>query len=250
MCFVFEQFQKENPENIKNIAIGIDARNLPKQLKTFPDVFEKLSALAIECQVIYLDAKDNTLLERFSATRRKHPLSNDKTSLAEAITEEERLLKIIEELAQFTIDTSKLSIHQLRESIKQHIHSENAQQMSILCQSFGFKHGIPNDADFVFDVRCLPNPYWNKNLRALTGKDQAVKQYLGSQDSCQKMIQHISSLLITWIPEFEKNNRSYLTIAIGCTGGQHRSVFIVEELNARLNQSFTKIQTRHRELVN
>lgn len=243
-----EQQASEHADNLNHIAVGIDARNLPQQLKTFPEVYSKLQSLKIDCQIIYLDSNDSTLLERFSATRRKHPLSNDTTSLAEAIAEEERLLSSIEALSQLTVDTSNLSIHQLRDTMKQQIHKENDQQISILCQSFGFKHGTPNDADFVFDVRCLPNPYWNKELRELTGLDKEVQIYLSSQEACQKMLKQISELLLDWIPSFEQNNRSYLTVAIGCTGGQHRSVFIVEELNKLLSKRFTKLQTRHREL--
>lgn len=249
-----EQIEQENinkPSTIlDNIAVGIDARNLPNQLANFPDIVKKLKSINLNCRIIYLDSNTETLLKRFSLTRRKHPLSNEKISLLEAINSEERLLQPIEQLAELTIDTSHLTIHQLREAIKQQIYRNPTQQIAILFQSFGFKHGLPIDADLVFDVRCLPNPHWNAELKALTGLDQRVQAFLSQQSICKEMITEIYQYLSRWLPEFEKNDRSYMTIAIGCTGGKHRSVFVVEQLATMLAKDFVKIQTRHRDLSN
>ncbi len=249
-----EQIEQENinkPSTIlDNIAVGIDARNLPNQLANFPDIVKKLKSINLNCRIIYLDSNTETLLKRFSLTRTKHPLSNEKISLLEAINSEERLLQPIEQLAELTIDTSHLTIHQLREAIKQQIYRNPTQQIAILFQSFGFKHGLPIDADLVFDVRCLPNPHWNAELKALTGLDQRVQAFLSQQSICKEMITEIYQYLSRWLPEFEKNDRSYMTIAIGCTGGKHRSVFVVEQLATMLAKDFVKIQTRHRDLSN
>jgi len=247
-----EQIEQENlnkPGNtLENIAVGIDARNLPNQLASFPDILKKLKAINLNYRIIYLDSNPETLLKRFSLTRRKHPLSNEKTSLTEAISFEEKLLQPIEQLAELTIDTSHLTIHQLREAIKQQIYKNPTQQIAILLQSFGFKYGLPNDADLVFDVRCLPNPHWDEKLKPLTGLDQPVQAFLSEQVMCTEMITEIYQYLSRWLPEFEKNDRSYMTIAIGCTGGKHRSVFVVEQLASQLVKDFSKIQTRHRDI--
>jgi RNase adapter protein RapZ len=247
-----EQIEQENlnksGNSLENIAVGIDARNLPNQLASFPDILKKLKAINLNYRIIYLDSNPETLLKRFSLTRRKHPLSNEKTSLTEAISFEEKLLQPIEQLAELTIDTSHLTIHQLREAIKQQIYKNPTQQIAILLQSFGFKHGLPIDADLVFDVRCLPNPHWDEKLKPLTGLDQPVQAFLSGQDMCKEMIAEIHHYLSRWLPEFEKNDRSYMTIAIGCTGGKHRSVFVVEQLASLLVKDFSKIQTRHRDI--
>jgi RNase adapter protein RapZ len=249
-----EQIEQENAnktENtLENIAVGIDARNLPKQLGAFPEVINQLKVRHITCRIIYLDSNPETLLKRFSATRRKHPLSNDKLSLSEAIVYEDKLLQSIKQLAELTIDTSNLTIHQLREAIKQQIYKTPTQQISILFQSFGFKYGIPVDADLVFDIRCLPNPHWHESLQPLTGLDKSVQQFLSDQPKVIEMLAEIHGFLTRWLPEFEKNDRSYMTVAIGCTGGKHRSVFLVEQLANMLKSDFSKIQIRHRELAN
>jgi len=237
-----------NKKNIQDIAIGIDARNLTNHLGHFSETLSQLAQLSVECQVIFIDAHDEILLNRFHASRRKHPLSNEQTSLIEAISQEETLLKPIESFASLTVDSSFLTIHQLREQIKQHIYHNKSQQTSILIQSFSYKHGVPIDADIVFDVRCLINPHWQADLQILTGLDKAVQDYLNQDVDCLDMIQDIENYFKRWIPVFEKNNRSYLSIAIGCTGGQHRSVYVSETLAKRLDQSFSKIQIRHREL--
>lgn len=250
---LIEQVQQEAALNnhsdaYDRIAVGIDARNLASQLKDFPKIFQQLNSNHLNCKIIYLDSKDEVLIRRFSTSRRKHPLSSETVSLAEAIASEDKFLKPIEELASLSVDTSNLTIHQLRETIKQEIFQNNSQQTAILIQSFSYKHGIPIDADFVFDARCLPNPHWQTALRELTGLDSKVKSFLGKDEDTQEMLGNISHFLLRWIPEFETNNRSYLTIAIGCTGGQHRSVYLAETLAETLKAKVQKVQVRHREL--
>ncbi len=233
---------------VPRAAVGIDARNHPRQLSQFPDVFNELKQKVDRIQVIFLDADEPTLLKRFSETRRKHPISTDKISLREAIQEEKRLLDPIATSASLHIDTSKLTIHGLRDLVKERVGDERTEGMAILFQSFGFKHGIPTDTDFVFDVRALPNPHWVPGLRQETGLDDGVQQFLTSHDVVMDMIEDIQAYLTKWLPSFEDNNRSYTTIAIGCTGGQHRSVFIAERLTEHFKQLYKNVQARHREL--
>ena len=233
---------------VPRAAVGIDARNHPRQLSQFPDVFNELKQKVDAIQVIFLDADEPTLLKRFSETRRKHPLSNDKISLREAIKEEKRLLDPIATSASLHIDTSKLTLHGLRDLVKERVGDERTEGMAILFQSFGFKHGIPTDTDFVFDVRALPNPHWVPGLRQQTGMDDGVQGFLTSHDVVMDMIEDIQAFLTKWLPSFEANNRSYTTVAIGCTGGQHRSVFIAERLTEHFKQLYKNVQARHREL--
>ncbi|MDX1692155.1 MAG: RNase adapter RapZ [Ketobacteraceae bacterium] len=242
--------QLVNPADtaVPRAAVGIDARNHPNQLSQFPEVFQKLKKIVDTIQVIFLDADEPTLLKRFSETRRKHPISNEKISLREAIQEEKRLLDPISTSASLHIDTSKLTIHGLRDLVKERVGGDQAEGMAILFQSFGFKHGIPTDTDFVFDVRSLPNPHWVSGLRQQTGLDGGVQEFLKSHDAVIEMIEDIQAFLTKWLPTFEENNRSYTTIAIGCTGGQHRSVYIAEQLTDHFKQLYKNVQARHREL--
>ena len=233
---------------VPRTAIGIDARNHPRQISRFSDVLNELKEKVEKIQVVYLDADEPTLLKRFSETRRKHPISNENTSLKEAIQIEKRLLDPIATSASLHIDTSKLTIHGLRDLVKERAGAMNTGGMAILFQSFGFKHGIPTDTDFVFDVRSLPNPHWDPGLRHKTGQDEGVKEFLDSHDAVMDMIEDIRYFLTKWLPSFEENNRSYTTIAIGCTGGQHRSVFIAERLTEHFKQLYKNVQARHREL--
>jgi UPF0042 nucleotide-binding protein len=195
-----------------------------------------------------LDARAPILIKRFSETRRKHPLSNEERGLKEAIALESELLAPIARAADLTIDTSNLSLHELRDLIKQRITEKTAPGLALQFQSFGFKHGIPVDVDFVFDARCLPNPYWKPNLRAHSGREQPVIDFLSQQADVQEMLADISNYLQRWLPRFIANNRSYLTVAIGCTGGQHRSVYLSEELYKTFKALHPNTQLRHREL--
>ncbi len=234
---------------LEQVAVSIDARNISEDLKQFPQIYDTLQASAIECQIIYLDADDNTLLKRFSETRRKHPLSNEQIGLMEAIVYEKELLEPLAGLASLTVNTSTLSLHQLRDIIKNRVAEHDSKGLALLFQSFGFKHGIPVDADMVYDTRCLPNPYWIPELRPYTGLDEPVISYLEQQTDVQEMLQNIITYLERWLPAFQANNRSYITVAIGCTGGQHRSVYLCEKLKQHFNSSSYNAQVRHKELA-
>lgn len=232
---------------INEVAIGIDARNSITQLEKLPNVLANLSAEGIENEVIYLDAMDSVLVKRFSETRRRHPISNDTNTLNEAIERERDMLNPVAASANLIIDTSKLNLHELRDLVKKRVGAQR-EGMALLFQSFGFKNGIPGDADLLFDVRCLPNPHWVPNLRNQTGLDADVQAFLQGHQQVQDMLDDISAFLNAWLPSFVANNRSYMTIAIGCTGGQHRSVYLTEQLIERFKSSFPNVQARHREL--
>ena len=230
------------------IAVGIDARNLAGNLNDFPGILEQLRGSGVQCEVIYLDASPRTLLRRFSETRRRHPLSSDTLDLKRAIALETRILEPIMEVADRCIDTSSMTLHQLRDLITRQIAPDASGLTAVLFQSFAFKRGVPEDADFVFDVRCLPNPHWVPELRPLTGNDAPVIQFMESQTEVAAMLADLSGFLARWIPAFLASNRSYLTIAIGCTGGQHRSVYLCNRLAGQFRAQGINIQARHREL--
>ncbi|HBC56157.1 MAG TPA: RNase adapter RapZ [Gammaproteobacteria bacterium] len=243
-----QQLTSEHLALPNTIAVSIDARNLKNNSEAFFESRKLLTKSQIAVEVIYLETEESTLLRRFSETRRRHPLSNDAVSLTEALTKERQLLAPIAGEADLCIDTTKLHVHQLRQLIKQRLTEGQAQQMSLLFESFGFKHGIPQDADFIFDVRCLPNPYWEPQLRAFDGQSKEIADYLLQHKEVQKMIQDIHHFIHQWLKDFEKNNRSYLTVAIGCTGGRHRSVYIADQLAQQFNQEGVSTLVRHREL--
>ena len=243
-----EQLNKEWGQNHKRIAVGIDARNSSDELENFPELLDKLNNQNLSIQIFFLKAENNTLLKRFSETRRKHPLTSKDVSLADAIELERQLLAPIASSADLYIDTTHTNIYQLRDLIRERVAGSSHEPMSLLFQSFGYKHGVPSDADFVFDVRCLPNPHWESTLRPLTGKDDKVIDYLEKQPAAIEMLEHIKQFMITWIPRFEGESRSYMTIAVGCTGGQHRSVYITESLGEFFGTQRKNVAIRHREL--
>lgn len=230
------------------LAVSIDARNLPGNAEDLKDVIAALRRPDWHTDIIYLDADDKDLLRRFSETRRKHPLSNTNVTLPEAIAKEKSLLSPIASLADLTIDTGHLSTHELCNLIRERMAGDNSQRLQLQFQSFGYKNGIPADADIIFDVRCLPNPYWDPSLRPLTGRDQPVANYLQGYPEVDQMIEDIFTYLKHWVSKFEANNRSYLTVCIGCTGGRHRSVYICESLLKRSQSFHPNIQLRHRDL--
>ncbi|MFT7300197.1 MAG: UPF0042 nucleotide-binding protein [Porticoccus sp.] len=247
---LFQQTTDKHGHNwLENIAVGIDARNLTGDLNQLPKILDQLKATGIDYEVIFLDARASVLIQRFSETRRKHPLSSDQIDLKEAIALETKLLEPITSIANRRIDTSNMTLHQLRDIIKKQIAHTSKGDMAILFESFAFKHGVPSDADFVFDVRCLPNPYWKQALRPFNGNDQPVIEFLGSQPEVAAMLADINGFMTRWIPSFRANNRSYLTIAIGCTGGQHRSVYISNTLSEYYVTQYPNTQVRHRELT-
>jgi UPF0042 nucleotide-binding protein len=233
---------------LPKVAISIDARNLPSDLKRFPELLKQVRDAGIHCDVLFLAATDDVLIKRFSETRRKHPLTDGNLSLGEAIAAELKLLEPIIDLASLKIDTSHLTLYQLRDQLKLRLLSSQTSGPSILIQSFGFKRGVPVDADLVFDVRCLPNPYWKPDLRPLSGRDQQIRDYLDAEADVQDMYQDIYEFLHKWLPRYAAGERSYMSIAIGCTGGHHRSVYIAERLVKELSDSFSNLLIRHRDL--
>jgi UPF0042 nucleotide-binding protein len=232
----------------ENVCVGLDARNRPSDIDKIPELVRELRADGIDCEVVFLQARDETLLSRFSETRRKHPLSSEQLSLPEAIAKERELVGPIINTADLIIDTSNTSVYALREQITQRIGRREPHALSILIESFGYKHGLPANADFVFDVRCLPNPYWEPQLRSLCGKDAPVQAFLDAEPRVQEMIADITRFLEHWIPKYQDFQRSYLTVAIGCTGGQHRSVYVTEAVAANLAAGHGGIRTHHNEL--
>ncbi|AXV64206.1 MULTISPECIES: RNase adapter RapZ [Pseudoalteromonas] len=233
-------------DNYDKIAVSIDVRNLPKEQQEFNDILEYLPGFA-KPTLFYLDSDDQTLIKRFSETRRLHPLSIDSLPLDLAIKQEKVLLDVLITRADFMIDTTDLSVHQLAESIREKILGKKDKKLIITFMSFGFKHGIPKEADYVFDARFLPNPHWEPDLKPLTGLDQPVKDYLASHSIVQKFTWQIQTFVQTWLPHLERNNRSYLTIAIGCTGGQHRSVYLAQTIGESFSKSHANVKIRHRE---
>ena len=244
--FVKEIMPRSN-QAYDNVGVGLDARNVP-DIKRLPEVIEKLRKTGAACEVIFLQANDDVILSRFSETRRKHPLTSSAISLREAVLKERELLGDIIDIADLIVDTSNTSVYDLREFLGDRIRTRKQDKLSILIESFGYKNGLPADADFVFDVRCLPNPYWEPKLRRLNGQDQPVKDFLENQPKVMSMTDDIVNFLERWIPHYRDFQRSYLTVAIGCTGGQHRSVYITEAVAERLSTDEKKIQTRHHEL--
>jgi UPF0042 nucleotide-binding protein len=242
-----EALASRNDPRYNLTAVGIDARNQPGS-GTLSPLMEPMKEQGIDCEIIYLEAQDETLIKRYSETRRRHPLSDGEHPLAEAIKLDRRVLEPFLDAADLRIDTTHTNVHQLRHIILTRVAEHLSSNISILFQSFGFKHGVPNDADFVYDVRCLPNPYWNPVLRPLTGRDQEVIHFLESNGQVQDMKQALTRFMEQWIPSFEADGRSYLTVAIGCTGGQHRSVYMAEQLSHHFTGQGRQVITRHREL--
>ncbi|XKE46703.1 RNase adapter RapZ [Halomonas organivorans] len=231
------------------IAVSIDARNLPHALERFPALLEDVRARGIRCQVIYLTTDARILLERYSATRRRHPLTRDsEMTLAEAIDREEEALAEIRDLADLLIDTSRLSVHDLRGRITDQVAGHHREGLTLTVESFGFKRGVPLDADIVFDARCLPNPYWDPQLRDATGRDASVIAFLEGYPMVAEMEADILAWIERWLPRYQASQRSYLTVAIGCTGGQHRSTYLAERLAHRLAETHDGVRLRHREL--
>ena len=231
------------------LAVGIDARNLAGDLNQIPATLRSIESHGTSVSVIFLHSRQADLIRRYSETRRKHPLSTNNISLKEAIALETDMLAPIANIADRTIETSGLSLHQLRDLIKNTVVPHNANHMSILFESFGFKRGVPIDADFVFDVRCLPNPYWRPELRLMSGNDPDVVQFLENQEDVVAMLADILGFLTRWIPKHQDDNRSYLTIAIGCTGGQHRSVYLANRLREHFARQYPQVHSVHRQLA-
>jgi len=247
--FSLQMATRKSGRAITNVAVGIDSRNAEADLSGFRDVMKSIRDQGIETEIVFLEASNSVILKRFSETRRKHPLSSKAVPLAAAITQERQLLGAIAVDADLRIDTSRSNVHQLRKIVRERIAQRASASTSIQLMSFGFKYGVPEDADFVFDLRCLPNPYWDPRLRSFTGKDVEVVDYLQGEPMVQAMYEDVRVFLDKWLAAFKEDNRSYITIALGCTGGQHRSVYLVERLWAYFQLQGEQVLVRHRELV-
>jgi RNase adapter protein RapZ len=237
---------REHDQNFERLAVGIDARAREQGIHQFPERIQSLREAGIDVQVWFFEADTESLLRRYSETRRKHPLSDAKTPLREAIDKERRMLQPIAKMADQLLDTSHTNVHQLRDLVRMRMQGSSPGGQSVLFQSFGFKNGMPDGVDFVFDVRCLPNPHWEDKLRPLTGHDRPVREFLDAKPDVREMIQDIGDHLEKWLPRFD--NRAYVTIAIGCTGGRHRSVYLVERLAERFRKLYPQVIVRHSEL--
>lgn len=229
------------------VAVSIDSRNR-YFLSSLPESLSALQELGIDYRIIFLEAEEKTLLKRFSETRRKHPLTDSHTPLVDGIRLEAELLAPLAENAVRRIDTSVMTPHELRRLVRDVAGIETFAGLVVMFESFGFKHGTPLDADFVFDVRCLPNPHWQEELKPLTGLDAPVRQFLEQESAAGEMLGDIRSFMERWLPDFERENRSYITVAVGCTGGRHRSVYMVERLREHFADRGIHIQVWHREL--
>jgi UPF0042 nucleotide-binding protein len=232
----------------RGLAVGIDARNRRTDLESLPRLIDEFRQQQIQTDVLFVLAEDAVLLKRYSETRRRHPLAEHGAELRVAIDAEREILSEVINSADLIIDTSRTSVYDLADIIRERVHGRAPATLSVLIESFGYKHGIPADADFVFDLRCLPNPYWDLNLRHLTGLDEQVVQFLDAQESVAAMHSDILAFLEHWIPQYRSSNRTFLTVAIGCTGGQHRSVYMAEKLAESLRSSDDHVSTRHKEL--
>jgi UPF0042 nucleotide-binding protein len=230
-------------------AVGVDARNRPEDLADVPRLVAELRRSGIGCEMLFLRAENEVLLKRFSETRRRHPLSRDGIGLQEALEQEQRMLEPVAGAADLTIDTSRLSVHELREMVRARVVDRPSAGPSLLFESFAYRHGVPDDADFVFDARALPNPYWEPALREYTGRDVPVVRFLDDHEEVGHFLADLTAFLERWLPSLVRSNRSYLTVAVGCTGGQHRSVYLAEKLAAHFNGKFGQALIRHRDLA-
>ena len=231
----------------RGVALGVDARNSEHDLMSINELLKNLPRF-VSCRTIFIDARDDILIQRFSETRRRHPLSQGDESLTDAITLEQERLAPLASVAVDLIDSSELTVHGLRDLIRDRYKIGTEHALQVIVQSFGFKKGIPLDADLVFDVRMLPNPHWEPALRPLSGLDQPVRDFLNTKPTPALLIEHISNFVSHWLPDYSRNQRSYLTIAIGCTGGQHRSVYVAEAVAAQLQNHDHPITVKHRDM--
>ncbi|MGV6816267.1 MAG: RNase adapter RapZ [Thiotrichales bacterium] len=241
----------QNPSGLfDKVALGIDARSGHEQLKNIDRTLKEIEAISLDLSLIYLQASEDVLVKRYGETRRKHPLTHQGRSLVDAIREEQKLLQPVASRADLAIDSSRLNVHELTLLIKTRTQVDlRAGNVSIMVQSFGFRHGVPLDSDFVFDLRCLPNPHWIKDLRPLTGKEEPIVHYLEQHEEVEQMFDSIRDFFDVWIPQIKSSNRSYITISVGCTGGRHRSVYMAERLYAHLRTTEgNAVLLKHREI--
>jgi UPF0042 nucleotide-binding protein len=243
-----EEVHSRDDNSAKLLAVGVDARARAEDLRSLPELLRELREHNVQTEIIFLHASDDILLQRYSESRRRHPLAELGTELKAAIETDRAILAEIHNCADLVIDTSRISIYELADVIRGRVDRRKLDNLSVLIQSFGFKYGIPADADFVFDLRSLPNPYWTLELRGLTGLDKEVSDFLNRQENFTAMFEDIIGFLERWIPHYLESHRGYLTVAIGCTGGQHRSVCMTEKLAARLREKHDPVLIRHNNL--
>lgn len=245
---VIDEISTDEGRAPQMLAVGIDARTAYHKLESLPQQIVLLREQGIQTEILFLQAEDDVLLQRYSQTRRRHPLQDDDTTLHAAIDRERDLLSAMMNAADLVVDTSRMSVYALADRIRERVDRRKVTALSIMIESFGFKGGIPADADFVFDVRCLPNPYWIAELRNLTGRDPQVIEFFDSQPAVAAMQADIVAFLQRRIPENTSVNRNYLTVAVGCTGGQHRSVYMVDKIAEALSEEHDPVLKRHIEL--
>ena len=246
---LLDEFVASVRSSKQNVAVSIDIRNLPQYPTAVSTTLQNLKQ-SYDVNVLFLDADQSTLLKRYSETRRLHPLSmhKEKLSLEQAIQLEKDLLLNLKEEADLVLDSSNLSLHELSETVRIRVQGRDSKELVMVFESFGFKYGLPNDADYVFDVRFLPNPHWVPELRPLTGLDQPIIDFLAAESDVFELQSSIEGFIKQWLPLLEKNNRSYLTVAIGCTGGKHRSVYITQQLGEHFKALGHQVQIRHTSL--
>ena len=246
---VVQQLMSPRLRLYDHAAVGIDARSGVDELERFPEIMGQLRGMGIDVEVIFFQAEVNTLLKRFSETRRKHPLARKGIPLIEAIHVEKTLLGHIAAEADLIVDTTRTNVHELTTLVRERVAGSQDETLSLLFQSFGYKHGAPADSDYVFDIRCLPNPHWEPRLRHQSGRDPGVVEYLEGHPLVEEMFSMLRHFLETWIPRFAAENRCYLTVSVGCTGGQHRSVYMAERLGRHFRAKYEdNVSIRHREL--
>lgn len=238
---------RSDPMLYRRVALGVDARSRGPALTAIPEWMDELIGEGLDCELLFLAAEPSILLQRFSETRRRHPLTSDQDALPAAIDKEEKLLQPLRQRADWVMDTSRTNIHQLRRQVWKWA-GERGDAMTLVLESFAFKRGVPQDVDFLFDSRCLPNPHWVDELRPKTGRDDEVRAWLEQDPAAGAMFDDISKFLVDWLPRFENAQRSYVTVGIGCTGGRHRSVYLVERLQQALAESFPQVLVHHRDL--
>ncbi|WIG81519.1 RNase adapter RapZ [Photobacterium damselae] len=241
------QFIETIGDEQQDVAVSLDVRNMPSDTQALEMILNDLSN-KVDLNILFLDADNKELVKRYSETRRLHPLSRDNMSLEQAILSESKIMEVIKERADLVVDTTGKSIHDLSETVRSRVLGRESRELILVFESFGFKYGLPTDADYVFDVRFLPNPHWVPELKPQTGLDEGVKTFLASHAEVNQLIYQVRNFIETWLPMLEKNNRSYVTVAIGCTGGQHRSVYIAQQLAKYFQRSGQQIRIRHRTL--
>ena len=232
----------------RKFAVSVDVRASEEDIAELPERIRLFAEEGIQCEILFLDADTATLIRRFSETRRKHPLTDKTTDLQAALSRESAILEPLLNIADVTINTSQLAPSMLGDAVAKRFNTDPGAELLVVVQSFGFKRGIPIDADFVFDVRCLPNPFWLPELQGHSGQDSCVIDFLSQHEDVAEMIDSISSFISRWLSAFQRGTRSYLTIGIGCTGGQHRSVYVAERIASRLNEIHFHTMVRHRDL--